>query len=700
MAFSASFLYKIKDKMSPVMRKFLKDNQALQKQLKANQAQANLVGTRFKEMGKTGSIAMAQITTAGAKTATMFEVVKRKAREAKKDISATLKIAGGKMKSAAASTRTASLIATATIMGSVAAHAKFEKGLTDTFNLNATERYSEIGQSIESLTEKAIGMNFGIQGSNKAMFDTISGMGDSKRALDTYNEGLILARAGNSDLMPALSAMTSAMEVYEIKTGGAAKVARDLFLAQRIGRTDIETLSGAIGRFLPIAKAMGLNFSEASSAAAIFTKGGLSTEEAVVSLRGVFAQLSVVQGRAAKTLKALNIPFKVSEVRAAGLTETFRRLLKAQKEHPDAIKMALPNIRAMIGALGLTDEKLKLMNDTLEESKNQTAKNSVVLKAYANVQKTVAANAADMKGELTLALIEMGEKLRPITLAVVKAITWLAKKFTEAGKSTKFLTIAVIGFGAALSPLLGGAGLILLATSSMVKYIGIMKKSTLATNIMSFSLKGLFWPITLIAGAIVGLVAWFSKSKMGSEVFAYSMDRLKGAGDRLFGAFNKFLGLFGADVKNAGELWDEYLAPGLEWLVTGVVVGAIEGIVAVVDLVTLQFKGWADVLDMVATSLDAITRGGFKFNIDAENAEKDLAKMKAYLEKLRAGQETKRRLDTEKNTTVDKFAPQQMPEQRIGGDLNINVNDPGKNVESVKSNLFGLDNMGVTMAGV
>jgi hypothetical protein len=75
------------------------------------------------------------------------------------------------------------------------------------------------------------------------------------------------------------------------------------------------------------------------------------------------------------------------------------------------------------------------------------------------------------------------------------------------------------------------------------------------------------------------------------------------------------------------------------------------------------------------------------------------SKMEEMAQKLQAGRDTTVKLQEQRNLTVDKFSPQQMPEQRIGGDLNINVNDPGKNVESVKSNLFGLDNMGVTMAG-
>jgi TP901 family phage tail tape measure protein len=446
--------------------------------------------------------------------------------------------------------------------------------------------------------------------------------------------------------------MTSAMEVWEIKAGGAAKVARDLFLAQRIGRTDIETLSGSISRFLPIAKAMGLSFGEAATATAIFTKGGLSTEEAVVSLRGVFSQLSVVQGRAAKTLKALNIPFKVTDVRAAGLTETFRRLLKAQKEHPNAIKMALPNIRAMIGALGLTDEKMKLLTDTLEESKNQTAKNSVVLAAYANVQKTVAANAADMKGELTLALIEMGDKLRPITLAVVKAITKLAKSFTESGSTVKFLAIAFIGFIAVLSPLLGATGMFLIGAGNLIIFytwikttaIGITllkyatvawgfaaKATAIATHGLSIAMAILTSPITLVIAAVALLA-------LGAYMLIKHWDTV-----------GEFFGF----------MWD----------------GIVE-----------RFKygiGW--IMEKIAWVSSAI-------GIES-------GKMEKLAQKLQLGDRVGKKLQDQKNTTFSKFSLQQTLDQKFGGSLDINVSDPGKNIESFKSNLFGLDNAGVTMVG-
>ncbi|RLC69256.1 MAG: phage tail tape measure protein [Chloroflexi bacterium] len=650
MAFSAAFLYKVIDRMSPAMKKFKKDNQDLQKQLKANQAQANVMSSRFVQMGKAGSRALQSIKNEGKKVGSMFEVLKKKAKEAKANMGATLRAAGGRMKSMASSTRTASLIATATIMGSVAAHAKFEAGLTATFNLNATKRYSEIGKSIEGVTKKAISMGFGIQGSNSAMFDTVSGMGATERALSTYKEGLILAKAGNSALTPALRAMTSAMEVWEIKAGGAAKVARDLFLAQRIGRTDIETLSGSISRFLPIAKAMGLSFGEAATATAIFTKGGLSTEEAVVSLRGVFSQLSVVQGRAAKTLKALNIPFKVTDVRAAGLTETFRRLLKAQKEHPNAIKMALPNIRAMIGALGLTDEKMKLLTDTLEESKNQTKDNSVVLAAYANVQKTVADNAANMKGELTLALIEMGDKLRPITLQLVKAITWLAKKFTDSGKSTKFLTIAFIVFLAVLSPVLAIAG----SVATIIGTIGVAAAGTIA--LIAALIAVIITITTLMWNNWDAINAWFDSFGMLGTIIKWIV------GGPIFWliAAAKFL------IKN--------------WEAVGVFFTALwDGIIG-------DFKskiGW--IMEKIAWVSNAI-------GIES-------SKMEKMAEKLQSGRDTTLKLEEQKKLTVDGFSPQQAPDQRIRADLNINMRDRDNQIESVKTKLFGLDNAGVSFAG-
>ena len=475
MAYSVSFLYKIIDKMTPVLKKAVKENKKLEKSilrvLGISQKSAKEMADNTK---KQQSRAKKIYKSTKAVVISGIEEIRKSHKKQLKDSERSFRnffrntasgfkhmrskslAFGRSLRDLGQKTRVASATAALGLLGTVTAYAKYEKGLKNVLNLAEDDTaIKKWKKSIDEGQKSAIALGFGIEDSTNAMFDSVSGLGMGANALATYKSALTLAKGGNAGLSTSLGGLVSVMNAYELSADKADKVARSMFIAQRIGRTDIAEMSSVIGRVAPIAKSAGLGVDEMTSALAIFTKGGLDTQQASVAMINVFTQLLKRSDRLGTAIKKkLNIPLKLSEIRAQGAVKMFMNIIKATKDHGDAVSRVFPNIRAMIGGLSLTEENLKLMEKAMSEMNASTDKNSALMKAYSNIMDSVANETSKTKGNITVLAIELGEKLRPLVIKILKLLNKFVDWFSKTSDSTQIFSIAVVGLIAVLSPLL------------------------------------------------------------------------------------------------------------------------------------------------------------------------------------------------------------------------------------------------------
>ena len=318
--------------------------------------------------------------------------------------------------------------------------ASLELGLVNVQNLLSNDDILKYTDRLKIMQKEGVQAGFSIESTNKALFDTISALGASEAGFNTFKQAQILAIAGVTDLSIAVDGITSIVNAYGRETTDATAVANAFFTAQKAGKTTVAQLSASIGQLAPIAKSAGVGFEEALSAVSALTLGGLSTDEAVTSLKGAFTALIKPADNAKKILQAMNIPFGAANIKALGLSKTLLALTKAQEKFgTDAIAQAIPNIRAFTAVTALSEDKLKILDKTMLQI-NKDIKNGTGLnEAYARVNDTMSKKFSQATGSVKIFAGTIGETFNKQVKSGLDLVTKLSNK-TEKFTNQRFIT--------------------------------------------------------------------------------------------------------------------------------------------------------------------------------------------------------------------------------------------------------------------
>lgn len=381
-----------------------------------------------------------------------------------KNLNTGLKRVGKSMRGMGqASKRAAAALALAGF-GSVKIFADMETGITNVLTLLSGDEIEQWGETLDKTSKKAIKLGFSIEDSNKALFDTVSALGVSEAALFTFEQAQKLAIGGTTTLSVAVDGITSVVNAYGKEITNSSDVANAFFTAQKFGKTTVEELSNSIGSIAPVAKQAGIGYKELLATTAQLTLGGLSTDEAVTSLKSTVTALIKPGAEAQKVFKKLGIPFGVTAVRAEGLNKILGLLAIAAKEYPDELARAIPNIRAFTGVGALQEEQLKNVRKIIATINEDIKEGTGLNDAYTRVQATTNQQLKRAAGNFKLMSIVIGEIFAPVILGVSKAVGALAEWFLSLSENTQkaiaWLTAIGTGVVASLS-VVGGFLLII-----------------------------------------------------------------------------------------------------------------------------------------------------------------------------------------------------------------------------------------------
>ena len=309
--------------------------------------------------------------------------------------------------------------------------ADWEKGIMSVYTLMSKGDIEQFGTKLKDISKEAVRMGFAVEDANKGLFDTISALGASDKSLSLYKQSMILAKGGCTDLSIAIDGMTSVVNAYGRETTDATKVAESFYTAQQYGKTTVGELASNVGKVAPIAKAAGIGFDELLATMSALTLGGLKTDEATTALRGALSSLIKPSKEAEETLQSLGVPYGMMQIRQKGLRYTLEKLNEAQKKHPELMAQAIPNIKAFTAVMALSSDKLEIVDNIMTDiGKNMTSGNGL-MSAFKNMGKTGSATMAKVSGEMTAAMIELGEVLAPYLLPLVRAFGELVRKLAE-----------------------------------------------------------------------------------------------------------------------------------------------------------------------------------------------------------------------------------------------------------------------------
>lgn len=436
-------------------------------------------------------------------------------------------IAAGKVKLfAVAATAAASAFA----VQSIGAFRQFDKALAEVETLlDGTEAEMD---ALDGAAKRLAG-TFGGTATQQvnAFYQAISaGVGDATDAIEFMDSANVLARAGVTDITTSVELLTSALNTYGDAGLTAAEASNTLFHGVKAGKTTITELSAALGRVLPVARSAGVSFDEVVAATASLTTGGLSTAEAVTSLRSALSQVIKPTSEAAKLAESLGIEFSVAGLEAKGFSGFMEDVIAKTNGSTEALAQLFSSQEAIVGVLALASGAGETYTETLA---NMAEEMGLVEEAADKVAKSLNERLNVALGKIGAAGLELGETLLTVGVPAVEA---LAFALGAVASNVDFFAIALGTLAATQIPaMVGGLG-------SMIGYLataeGLFIAGAVAAKGMALAMNTI--PLVAVATALTGIVRGFRESEEAAKNYASALGLLAKAQEDLNAAVEKF----------------------------------------------------------------------------------------------------------------------------------------------------------------
>lgn len=246
--------------------------------------------------------------------------------------------------------------------------AAFETALT-TVNTIANKTQAEIGAIGEEARKAAVAVGATPQGFTTAMYQAVSAGVALDRSIGFTVQASKLAVAGFTNTTTAVDLLSTVMNAYGDQVGNVTKVSDQLLDVQNRGKVVIGELSATMGRLIPIAAALGVDFEVINGAMATMTAAGINAFESVTALRSLMVALATPTKEQQKIWEGLKVEFGETALRGNGLVKVLIDLAKATGGSVEKLTELGINQRALNAALSLGSTRADIWTKNIEENR-------------------------------------------------------------------------------------------------------------------------------------------------------------------------------------------------------------------------------------------------------------------------------------------------------------------------------------------
>jgi TP901 family phage tail tape measure protein len=355
-----------------------------------------------------------------------------------------------------------------------------------------------------------------------ALYTTISaGYGDAADATVMLEGAMKLARGGITDTGTAIDGLTSIMNSYGMSADQVSGVSDQMFVSMKAGKTTIGELSGSLGKVTPLASAAGVGLDHLLSATSALTLGGLSTSEAVTSLRGMLSAVLKPTSEAQKMAASLGIEFSGAAVKSMGLAGWLAHVKEKTSGNQESMSKLFGSVEALSGVLALTGNQAGSFSSILEQMGNSTGATD---EAFKKVNESAAAAFDRAKSNAAVLMETIGNALLPVVSGLADSFAWLSGKISIFAEAHPFLTKTVVVLAAVT------AGVLLIGGAALIMGAQVMAAMTM----VNVSTGGVLLAVGALITGITALVMWWTS---GAEEMGESTGILTKVWDTLKSAF-------------------------------------------------------------------------------------------------------------------------------------------------------------------
>lgn len=320
------------------------------------------------------------------------------------------------------------------------------------------------------------------------------------QALDVLDKAAKGAALGLGTAQDIGHLLVGTLKAYESQGLTAAHATDVLFATIRDGGAEADQFAGALARVTGIAAAFGVSIEEVGAFVAVFTRVGISADEAATALRGTLGAIFSPAKETAKALDEAGLSTKQLQdiVKNQGLVVALELLVKTFGDNSEAISAVIPNVRALAGVLSTAGSQADAYAQVLQNAKNSQGDFN---KAFEQLQKTPGFAVNQSIADLQRALIDLGANGLPALVTFVSILSSLIEKFAElpGPVQTAVLAFSVIGggliaFGGSATVLIGTLTTLAGALTSVAGALGL-SGAAIATGPVG---------LALLATAVIG----------------------------------------------------------------------------------------------------------------------------------------------------------------------------------------------------
>lgn len=352
-----------------------------------------------------------------------------------------------------------------------------------------------IGVMKEMTQAMAVTYGGDLTGHVKALYQAASsGAQTAAEAQQLLTAANLLAVGGLSDSFAAVDALTNVVNAFGMSLDKTTDIADAMFVAVKVGKTDINQLAHSIGDLAPIANLAGLEMDEMFSAVAAASNQLGSGTKAITGLRAAISSILTPTKDAADEAKRLGITFTREHLGAVGIQQFVEEITHATGYTQDSLSKLFGSIEGLGAIAALTANDGHALADATKAMSERAGAADSAFRTMADAtqfaEKRLTAN-------LQVALVKVGEVLLPILEHVLRTANSMLEVFNRAPAILQQVIVGVVGVASVGAVLVGG---LLLVAGSIA---GIVTVGAEAAAVLAFAAEAFVY-LGVVAG-IAGL---------------------------------------------------------------------------------------------------------------------------------------------------------------------------------------------------
>ena len=338
----------------------------------------------------------------------------------------------------------------------------------------------------------------------ESMYSALSAGVDQENVLEFVENSVKLAKGVFTETATAIDVVTTAINAYHMEMEDATHIQDVLITTQNKGKTTVGELASSMGRIIPTAQSVNVEFEQLGAALATLTANGFPTADAATVINSMLNELGASGSTAEKAMMAATegtvlAGKKFSEISAMGYDVTdVLSLMSAEAaksgkslsdmfSSPEASKAAnsllsdmegfKSNIEAMANSTGAAASAADTMMDTTAE-KVQVAKNQID-----NLTTSIAQSLLPVIGEAAeevsaaVAAGDVSETAAELGNFISGTLSFLLKNINSIASALAGITTSVVTY----KTLMAGANFVANFSGSvkaLAASFGLLKTST------------------------------------------------------------------------------------------------------------------------------------------------------------------------------------------------------------------------------